>query len=98
MKRIIAAIFIGTLLILSSASAAFADNNKYTISGISSGGFMANQMATIFSSQFSGVGTVAGGFYYCAEDYLPRKVREDSLTIGTQDLFLFEPTTQILTD
>jgi hypothetical protein len=74
------------------------ENSKYTISGISSGGFMANQMSTIYSSQFAGVGTVAGGFYYCAENYLPKIIKADALTIGTADLFLFEPTTQLLSD
>jgi len=44
-----------------------------TISGISSGGFMAAQMGVIYSSQFSGVGTVAGGFYFCAQNHLQDK-------------------------
>lgn len=74
------------------------ENNKFTISGISSGGFMANQMAAIYSSEFSGVGTVAGGFYYCAQDYLPKKVKQDSNTIGSTNLFLFEPTTKMVSD
>lgn len=74
------------------------DINKVTISGISSGGFMANQMATIYSSEFSGVGTVAGGFYYCAQDYLPKKVKQDANTIGSTNLFLFEPTTKMVSD
>lgn len=95
MKKLIFAILVSAFFSFSSHST---DQIKYTISGISSGGFMANQMGTIFSSQFSGVGTVAGGFYYCAQDYLPKKVKEDANTIGTGDLFLFEPTTQILTD
>lgn len=51
-------------------------------------------MATIFSSQFSGVGTVAGGFYYCAQDYLPKQIKKDAGTIGTGNLFLFEPITK----
>lgn len=72
--------------------------NQLTISGISSGGFMANQMATIYSSQFDGVGTVAGGYYYCAEDYLPKKIEQDKNTIGTLNLFFFEPTTKVITD
>lgn len=95
MKKIFFTIFVTVTFSLSSFSN---DQIKYTISGISSGGFMANQMATIFSSQFSGVGTVAGGFYYCAEDYLPKKIKEDAGTIGTENLFLFEATTQILSD
>lgn len=95
MKKLLFLVF--TLLGF-SLSVFSADPSKYSISGISSGGFMANQMATIFSSHFSGVATVAGGFYYCAEDYLPKKIKEDELTIGTQNLFLFEPTTQMLAD
>lgn len=92
-------IFLTICAIFSFSLSSFAsDQSQYTISGISSGGFMASQMATIFSSQFSGVGTVAGGFYYCAEDYLPKKVKADAATIGTTDLFLFEPTKQILSD
>jgi len=42
--------------------------NSLTISGISSGGFMASQMAVIYSDQFSGVATVAGGVFYCAQN------------------------------
>lgn len=74
------------------------EKNKFSISGISSGGFMANQMATIYSSEFSGVGTVAGGFYFCAQDYLPKKVKQDANTIGSTNLFLFEPTTKMVSD
>lgn len=39
-----------------------------TISGISSGGFMASQMSVIYSNQISGVATVAGGVFYCAQN------------------------------
>ncbi len=81
-----------------SVSCFSSEQNKFTISGISSGGFMANQMATIFSSQFSGVGTVAGGFYYCAENYLQKRIKADAKTIGTGNLFLFEPNTDALND
>jgi hypothetical protein len=41
----------------------------YSISGISSGGFMAAQMATIYSSQFSHIGVVAGGYFGCARNH-----------------------------
>ncbi len=44
----------------------FASADTVTISGISSGGFMAVQMATLYPEQISGVGSVAGGFYFCA--------------------------------
>ena len=37
-----------------------------SISGISSGGFMANQIHTAHSAQFMGVGIIAGGPYQCA--------------------------------
>ncbi len=55
----------GTLLLLSFISS-WAQAGKYSISGISSGGFMAGQMAIIYSSQFKSAGIVAGGFYGCA--------------------------------
>src|SRR3954453_23794543 len=37
-----------------------------SISGVSSGGFMAVQFATAWSSMIKGVGVVAGGPYWCA--------------------------------
>lgn len=46
-----------------------------TVSGLSSGGFMAAQMHVAYSSLFSGVGIFAGGPYYCAQD---------SLTVATE--------------
>jgi poly(3-hydroxybutyrate) depolymerase len=55
-----------------------------TISGISSGGFMAAQMGVIYSSQFSGVGTVAGGFYFCAGNHMQDKLKR------AQDLKIFD--------
>src|SRR5262245_6211542 len=79
MKKVILAL----TLITSIADA------NLTISGISSGGFMAAQMATIYSDQFSGVGTVAGGFYFCAQDYFQKKMKEARL-VGTYNLSLFQ--------
>lgn len=43
-----------------------ADRARISVSGLSSGGFMAVQYATAFSSQTTGVGVVAGGPYNCA--------------------------------
>ncbi len=43
-----------------------ADINQSSISGISSGAFMAVQFATAWSSVITGVGVVAGGPYWCA--------------------------------
>ncbi|MBL8473376.1 MAG: hypothetical protein KF778_03610 [Rhodocyclaceae bacterium] len=40
--------------------------DQVSVSGISSGAYMAVQFATAFSSQVSGVGATAGGPYYCA--------------------------------
>ena len=36
-----------------------------TVSGMSSGGFMAVQMHVIYSDLFEGAGVVAGGPFYC---------------------------------
>jgi hypothetical protein len=38
-----------------------------TISGFSSGGYMAHQMHIIFSQYYKGVGIAAGGPYWCAQ-------------------------------
>jgi len=42
------------------------DSDKISISGISSGAFMAVQMGVAYSKTFSGVGSIAGGIYGCA--------------------------------
>ncbi|MGA9598702.1 MAG: PHB depolymerase family esterase [Methylocystis sp.] len=47
-----------------------ADIKESSISGISSGAFMAVQFATAWSSTIKGVGVVAGGPYWCAEGEL----------------------------
>jgi len=44
-----------------------ADIRESSISGISSGAFMAVQFATAWSSLIKGVGVVAGGPYWCAK-------------------------------
>lgn len=43
-----------------------ADLSQTSVSGISSGGFMAAQLATAYSGSIMGVGIVAGGPFYCA--------------------------------
>jgi poly(3-hydroxybutyrate) depolymerase len=42
------------------------DKSKISVSGLSSGGFMANQLGIAYSSTFMGVGVFAGGPYMCA--------------------------------
>lgn len=42
------------------------DTSKTTVSGLSSGGFMANQLGITYSSLFKGVGVFAAGPYMCA--------------------------------
>jgi len=42
------------------------DKTQTTVSGLSSGGFMANQLGYAYSSTFKGVGVFAGGPYMCA--------------------------------
>lgn len=39
-----------------------------SVSGVSSGAYMAVQLQVAFSETFMGVGAIAGGPYYCAED------------------------------
>src|SRR5690554_7884399 len=54
------------LLLFLFTTAAFA--NSVTVSGISSGAYMAQQFHTAYSETVSGVGIVAGGPYYCAQN------------------------------
>ncbi len=42
------------------------DRSQISVSGLSSGGFMANQLGYAYSATFSGVGVFAGGPYMCA--------------------------------
>ena len=42
------------------------DPSQTTVSGLSSGGFMANQLGYAYASTFKGVGIFAGGPYMCA--------------------------------
>ncbi|MBC7956613.1 MAG: hypothetical protein H7Y33_12180 [Cytophagales bacterium] len=42
------------------------DPSQITVSGLSSGGFMANQLGYAYTSTFKGVGVFAGGPYMCA--------------------------------
>lgn len=42
------------------------DKTKISVSGLSSGGFMANQLGYAYSATFMGVGVFAGGPYMCA--------------------------------
>jgi poly(3-hydroxybutyrate) depolymerase len=47
-----------------------ADVSSFTVSGVSSGGYMAVQMQVAHSSRVSGVGALAAGPYYCARGSL----------------------------
>src|SRR5438045_9785969 len=42
------------------------DKTQTTVSGLSAGGFMANQLGDAYSATFKGVGIFAGGPYMCA--------------------------------
>lgn len=44
-----------------------ATSAEFTVSGVSSGGFMAVQMHVAFSSEVTGAGVIAGGPYFCAQ-------------------------------
>ncbi|MFQ5546459.1 MAG: hypothetical protein ACE5FE_10800, partial [Acidiferrobacterales bacterium] len=45
------------------------DLQQTSVSGLSSGGFMATQFHVAFSSTISGVGVIAGGPYYCTQGH-----------------------------
>ncbi len=68
----------GALLLFAAGVAAqplprlAATTNDVTVSGISSGGYMAVQFQVAYSSLVRGAGIVAGGPYYCAEGSVRR--------------------------
>lgn len=57
-----------------------ADLSQTSVSGISSGGFMAAQLATAYSSQFRGVGVIAAGPYDCASTYPSHSLLQNAMT------------------
>ncbi len=79
-RRLIAALCTVALLLLSSQSGAAivplpelkADSSQISVSGLSSGGFMAVQFEVAYSSLVKGAGVIAGGPYYCAQDNITR--------------------------
>jgi poly(3-hydroxybutyrate) depolymerase len=72
LKRIVRTLAAAAALASGAAYAAVAlpalnvDKSQTTVSGLSSGGFMANQLGYAYSSTFKGVGVFAGGPYMCA--------------------------------
>ena len=66
------ALALAALLAAQGARAAVAlpalnvDTSQITVSGLSSGGFMANQLGYAYSATFKGIGVFAGGPYMCA--------------------------------
>ncbi|MEY2874192.1 MAG: hypothetical protein RLZZ373_1563, partial [Pseudomonadota bacterium] len=70
-------LFVSALLLAAALSGATAqaarplphfriDRNELSVSGLSSGAFMAAQLQVAYSATFKGAGIVAGGPYYCA--------------------------------
>jgi poly(3-hydroxybutyrate) depolymerase len=57
-----------------------ANLSQISVSGISSGGFMAAQLATTYSATFMGVGVIAAGPYYCAGTYTSLSFQQNAMT------------------
>lgn len=58
------------------------DLTAITISGISSGAYMANQMSIAYSKTISGSASIAGGIYWCAQGNSQRAQGECMNTTG----------------
>ncbi|WP_417798787.1 hypothetical protein [Terasakiella pusilla] len=50
------------------------DADQITVSGVSSGAFMAQQLHLAYSDIFSGMGSVAGGPFFCAQNMAPDQI------------------------
>lgn len=56
-------------IFLSTPAAADVNTDrKASVSGVSSGAYMAVQLHVAYSETFMGVGSIAGGPYFCAEN------------------------------
>ncbi|MEC5159966.1 poly(3-hydroxybutyrate) depolymerase [Janthinobacterium sp. CG_S6] len=78
-----------------------ADLNQTTVSGLSSGAFMAGQFAVAYSGIVSGVGIVAGGPYYCSGSpgffpYIPFMVNAMSACMNPAEANVAPPVAAIL--
>jgi len=85
-------------LSLSGTTATTASSSVHTVSGISSGGFMAVQHHVAFSSLVSGAGVVAGGPFFCAQAKLPIAITACSTTpslISVKELVAVTQTTAL---
>jgi hypothetical protein len=60
------------------------DKTQISVSGISSGGFMAHQFHVAHSSNVMGAGIVAGGPYYCAEGSVADAIRRCSKSMALE--------------
>ncbi|HWP20954.1 MAG TPA: PHB depolymerase family esterase [Burkholderiaceae bacterium] len=70
LKRLIAAVALGGAAAATQAASPLprlnVDKTQISVSGLSAGGFMANQLGYAYSGTFMGVGIFAGGPYMCA--------------------------------
>eukprot|EP01103_Thecamoeba_quadrilineata_P016930 TRINITY_DN5827_c0_g2_i1.p1 TRINITY_DN5827_c0_g2~~TRINITY_DN5827_c0_g2_i1.p1 ORF type:complete len:361 (+),score=25.56 TRINITY_DN5827_c0_g2_i1:86-1084(+) len=73
------------VVLVSSVQGYNVSSNQVSVSGISSGGYMAVQYQISFSESIMGVGVVAGGPYWCANDNL---VTATTACMETPDLIV----------
>src|SRR4249919_2672354 len=66
----LAAVLVAACALANDPLPALAADPVATVSGISSGGFMAVQLHVAHSSTVKGAGVLAGGPYYCAQGNL----------------------------
>jgi len=76
--RVFLSVLLGVGLMLATAQAGSPgpkiDPHKITVSGVSSGAFMAQQLHVAYSDIFSGMGSVAGGPFFCAQNMAPSDI------------------------
>lgn len=72
------------------------DLGKTSVSGLSSGGFMATQFHVAFSKTVMGAGIIAGGPYYCAGALPARSFVETAVTVCKTPLSGSEPDAKLL--
>ena len=67
MRALLLVLYFGVAAAADRLPGVSADTASITVSGVSSGGYMAVQMHVAHSSRVKGAGVLAGGPYYCAQ-------------------------------
>lgn len=73
------------------------DLTQTSVSGLSSGGFMATQLHVAYSDKIMGAGIIAGGPYYCAGSYQFNTFIANAMTVCMNPIGIGPPSKKLFT-